>query len=248
MSTKKSFKKSKQFGDKLEFEISPAVIKERHPNCTIESPEDTGIYRVLGQAIPDHTIINQDGKTIAMYESKNKHSMYYNDIFSCDEKVFEYRTTSKKHNVDCYLIFYCEAYDKNNVYIVNVNVEPDFKREVNNEHGKWMYGYGVHLTKKHPIPKLFTKHDVNITDDDIKTVWAAETLDEVKGLGKTLIVNCGERYSNHPMKPEKINYHLRKIEGFKTIKQTQDLLNNLWFKGKKMGMNDRNYNNIINWA
>ncbi len=151
----KDFIKSKKFGDKLEKGDALTIIKRLHPNCTIHSPNDDGVFRENGLAIPDH-IVKQNGKTVAMYDSKNKKSIYsYKGVpekfWSADEKLLEYRKYSTKYKAPCYLIFYNKKSDKNNVYIVNVNVEPKFYKRINNKFGEHWYGYYLSQTTQYPV-------------------------------------------------------------------------------------------------
>ena len=128
---KQSFSKSKKFGDKLEKDFALRVIKQMHPGCTIKSPDDAGIFREDGNAIPDHCVM-KGKKPITFYDSKRKNKLY-SQRWSTDEKLLQYREIAKKYGVPCYLIFYCENHDKKNVYIVDVMVEPKFHKEVNNQ-------------------------------------------------------------------------------------------------------------------
>ena len=68
---KMNFSQSKKFGDRLEKTIALDFIRSRHKNCTIKSPDDTNVFRDEDNlAIPDH-LVYQNGKLVAMYESKN---------------------------------------------------------------------------------------------------------------------------------------------------------------------------------
>jgi len=69
------FTVSKKFGDKLEKDIALRVIEKLYPGCQIKSPDDAGIFREDGLAIPDHIVV-KNKKIIALYDSKNKNNLY----------------------------------------------------------------------------------------------------------------------------------------------------------------------------
>ena len=103
------FKTSKKFGDKLEKDIALRVIERLHPGCQIKSPDDAGVFREDGLAIPDHIVV-KNKKVIALYDSKNKNNLYTHHghpekFWSTDEKLFEYREIADKYGIQESLIF-----------------------------------------------------------------------------------------------------------------------------------------------
>jgi len=148
----KQFMSSKEFGDRLEKNHALKIIKKRHPKCTIHEPDN---FREDGLAVPDH-IVKQGKKIVAFYDSKNKRSTYkVNGVperfWSVDEKLLEYRAYAKKHKVPCHLIFYNKGSDKDNVYLVDVKVDPKFYRRINNKYGEHWFGYYLSQTTPYPI-------------------------------------------------------------------------------------------------
>ena len=148
----KNFINSKEFGDRLEKNHALKVIKKRHPKCTIHEPDN---FREDGLAVPDH-IVKKGKKIVAFYDSKNKKSTYkVNGVperfWSVDEKLLEYRQYAKKHKAPCYLIFYHKDSDKDNVYIVDVKVDPRFYRRINNKYGEHWFGYYLSQTTPYAI-------------------------------------------------------------------------------------------------
>jgi hypothetical protein len=152
MRISKEFESSLEFGDKLEKNYALTVIQKIHPKCTIHEPEE---YREDGLAVPDH-IVKKGKKIVAFYDSKNKRSTYKvrgvpERFWSVDEKLLEYRTYALKHKVPCYLLFYNKSSDKENVYIVDVTVEPKFYKRINNRFGEHWFGYYISQTTPYAI-------------------------------------------------------------------------------------------------
>jgi len=241
-----AFKDSKQFGDKLEKRDAITVIKKLHPDCTIDSPDNTGKFRDEdGLAIPDHTV-KQGNKIVAFYDSKNKKHLYdpseaTEKVWSTDEKLFDYRKYATKHKAPCYLIFYNKKNDKKNVYIVNVNVKPKFYRRVNNEHGKHWYGYYISQT----TPYSITKHNENIRESDIQEIWNEKDLNKKKILVHATLDRCEPERSNKHMDPRKIREMRRQVDWAKTPLEIDNIITNLLLKGEGHGMNNKNYNQKI---
>lgn len=152
MKRSKEFESSLEFGNRLEKNHALKVIERIHPKCTIHEPDE---FREDGLAVPDH-IIKKGKKVVAFYDSKNKRSTYKvtgepERIWSVDEKLLEYRKYALKHKAPCYLIFYHKDSDKNNVYIVDVSIEPKFYRRINNRFGEHWFGYYISQTTPHSI-------------------------------------------------------------------------------------------------
>ena len=241
---KQSFSKSKKFGDKLEKDFALRVIKQMHPGCTIKSPDDAGIFREDGNAIPDHCVM-KGKKPITFYDSKRKNKLY-SKRWSTDEKLLQYREIAKKYGVPCYLIFYCENHDKKNVYIVDVMVEPKFHKEVNNQYGKTMYGYHLSQTTAYPIKG---KHSVNIRKEDRDKVKYARSVEEKKTELLKIIERCTPEQSFRPMHKTKINYWRSQINyKLHTPYQLDSALYNIVLDGEGMGMGNRNYKKRIEYA
>jgi hypothetical protein len=150
--TSKQFKKDLKFGNRLEKNHALKVIERIHPKCSIHEPEE---FREDGLAVPDH-IIKKGKKVVAFYDSKNKRETYKVNghperFWSVDEKLLEYRKYALKHKAPCYLLFYNKRSDKDNVYIVDVTVEPKFYKRINNRFGEHWYGYYISQTTPYTI-------------------------------------------------------------------------------------------------
>ena len=243
------FNSSKKFGDKLEKDIALRVIERLHPGCQIKSPDDAGIFREDGNAIPDHIVV-KDKKVIALYDSKNKNNLYNHHghpekFWSTDEKLFEYRKISDKHGAPCHLIFYNKDNDKDNVYMVNVNVKPNFHKKIENEYGTDWYGYYFSQTIAYPIG---SKHTENIRDEDLHKVWNAKSLEDKKTELLKILNRCRPEQSLKPMDPKKIDYWQSNILKMFKPSQLDSAVTNLKFAGEGMGMGSKTYKDRIDYA
>ena len=103
--TKMTFEKSVQFGDKLEKGDALKLIKKIYPGCNIKAPPS---YRIDKKAIPDHIVV-KGKKVVALFDSKNKNAIYnvrgHEPFFSTDEKHLDYRYFAEKYKCPCFLIF-----------------------------------------------------------------------------------------------------------------------------------------------
>ena len=249
---KMNFTQSKKFGDRLEKSIALNFIENQYPGCTIKSPDVTGEFRDEDNlAVPDH-LVYQKGKLVAMYESKNKKSIYntfdsVEAFFSIDEKVKDYQAIAKKHGVGCYAIFYNQERFPDVLFTVDVAQAPGFYRAVNNAWGNHWYGYYLSQCEKH---QLKPKHNVNISENDLKTLG-----DKIKGPYDAMIThaleileNCTPAKSNRPMSAEKLRHWKIQIPRCKSNIKIYEAIFNLFSVGEGMGLGDRNYKNKINWS
>ena len=258
-----SFAENKEFGDKLEKQISIDFLKKKYPDHDIIdlpeqmhsnglSPKKYGRDK-KGRAIPDHAVVSRKTKEIvALYDSKNKKTLYRHAghserFWSTDEKIHDYRSYSKEYKVPCCAIFYNEEHDKDCLYIVNVNEQPKFYKKINNEHGEHWYGYYLSQTTPHPIAKL-AKHNTNIREQDLAGVWEAQTLEESQDLAIAVLDRCEPEQSNKPMKPKKIVYFKFCILRAKTKEAVAAIIQDMYFAGEGMSLNNKQYNDTIKYA
>ena len=231
-----NFKTSKKFGDHLEKDMALRLIQQIHPGCTIKSPDDDGIFREDGWAIPDHRVM-KNGKTIAFYESKNKNRLY-GESFSIDEKLLDYREIAKKYGVPCSLIFYCKDHDKDNVYLVDVRVETAFRKEVNNQYGEIMHGYHVSQTQPHPIQ---SKHSVNIREEDRELLKQTHSVEDKKKVVLAILDRCTPEQSLKPMKANKIYRMTLNLNKCRTAFQVDHLFYCTILAGEGLSTNSTSY-------
>jgi len=233
-----NFKTSKKFGDHLEKDMALRLIQQIHPGCTIKSPDDTGIFREDGLAMPDHCVM-QGKKIVVLYESKHKKRLYGdNDLWSIDEKLLEYRQIAHKEGVPCLLMFYCKDYDQDNVYLVDVQVEPKYHREVNNEYGQTMYGYHVSQTQPHPIQ---SKHSVNIRDEDRELLKQTYSVEDKKKVVLGILDRCTPAQSLKPMKADKIYRMTLNLNKCRTAFQVDHLFYCTILAGEGLSTNSTSY-------
>ena len=149
--TKMTFEKSVQFGDKLEKGDALKLIKKIYPGCNIKARPS---YRIDKKAIPDHIVV-KGKKVVALFDSKNKNAIYnvrgHEPFFSTDEKHLDYRYFAEKYKCPCFLIFYCAEKDPEHFYIANVHEKPKFYKEINNQYGKHWFGYYVSQCEKKKV-------------------------------------------------------------------------------------------------
>ena len=249
---KMNFSQSKKFGDRLEKTIALDFIRSRHKNCTIKSPDDTNVFRDEDNlAIPDH-MVYQNGKLVAMYESKNKKSIYNTydsdgDFFSIDEKVKDYQKIAEKHNVSCYAIFYNQERFPDTLFTVSIQKQPGFYRSVDNAWGNHWYGYYITQCETH---QLKPKHTENITAADLKQLnkMFKGPVDDMFEFAQELLEKCTSARSHKPMKPEKIVYFKNQLAKCKTNRSIYELIFNLFSSGEGMGLGNQGYKNRINWS
>jgi len=243
------FTVSKKFGDKLEKDIALRVIEKLYPGCQIKSPDDAGIFREDGLAIPDHIVV-KNKKIIALYDSKNKNNLYTHHghtekFWSTDEKLFEYRKISDKYGAPCHLLFYNKDNDKDNVYMVDVKVSPKFHKKIENEYGDNWYGYYLSQTKAYPIG---SKHTENIRDEDLHKVWNAKSVEDKKTELLKILNRCRPEQSHKPMDPKKIDYWQSNISKMTKPSQLDSAVTNLKFAGEGMSLGSKTYKDRIDYA
>ena len=249
---KMNFTQSKKFGDQLEKSIALTFIHAQHPDCTIKSPDDTGEFRDQDNlAVPDH-MVYQKGKLVAMYESKNKKSIYNTfdsdeEFFSIDEQGKDYQAIAKKHGVSCYAIFYNAERFSDVLFTVDVVQDPGFYRAVDNAWGKHWYGYYLSQCEKH---QLKPKHHVNITEDNIKELGTIikGSRDDMLKFAMNILENCTPARSYRPMSDQKLRHWRNQIPRCKNNLKIYEAIFNLFSVGEGMGLNDTNYKNKISWS
>jgi|TARA_B100001964_G_scaffold105989_1_gene118356 hypothetical protein len=256
---KENFFKAKRFGDELEKNIAKEFLIKMYPDHDIKDlpklMHSKGLSPKMGRdkkglAIPDHAVVSRKTKKIvALYDSKNKNTLYSakghkEKFWSTDEKLHDYRAYGKKYKVPCCEIFYNKEYDPDHVYTVNVDIEPKFYELIKNKYGDHWYGYYLSQT----TPYSIAKHNKNIREQDMKKTWKATTIEEKKTLLFAILDRCKPEQSYRPMDPKKITYFKNKIKIAKTLKELDQIIWNLYCSGKGMGLNSKNYNDIIKYA